>query len=37
VVTDNQYRSQFLDPMVADLTVTLRARDRYRADTAGRR
>jgi MFS family permease len=31
VVTDTQYRSQFLDPMVADLRATLVARNRYRA------
>ena len=31
VVTDTQYRSQFLDPMLADLRTTLRARNRYRA------
>jgi hypothetical protein len=37
VVTDTQYRAQFLDPMVADLTVTLQARGRYRADAGGRR
>ncbi|MBU3750941.1 MAG: hypothetical protein FGM52_10910, partial [Mycobacterium sp.] len=31
VVTDTQYRSQFLDPMVSDLRTTLVARNRYRA------
>lgn len=31
VVTDNQYRAQFLDPMMADLRTTLVARNRYRA------
>jgi hypothetical protein len=31
VVTDTQYRSQFLDPMLADLRATLVARNRYRA------
>jgi hypothetical protein len=31
VVTDTQYRAQFLDPMVADLRTTLLARNRYRA------
>lgn len=31
VVTDTQYRAQFLDPMLADLRLTLRARNRYRA------
>jgi hypothetical protein len=31
VVTDTQYRAQFLDPMLADLRTTLRARNRYRA------
>jgi hypothetical protein len=30
VVTDNQYRAQFLDPMIADLRTTLVARNRYR-------
>jgi len=30
-VTDNQYRAQFLDPMLDDLRVTMRARARYRA------
>lgn len=29
-VTDTQYRSQFLDPMLEDLRVTLLARNRYR-------
>jgi hypothetical protein len=31
VVTDTQYRSQVLDPMLADLRATLVARNRYRA------
>jgi hypothetical protein len=31
VVTDTQYRSQFLDPMLADLRATLVARNRCRA------
>lgn len=31
VVTDTQYRVQFLDPMLADLRTTLLARNRYRA------
>jgi hypothetical protein len=31
VVTDTQYRAQFLDPMLADLRATLRARNRYRS------
>lgn len=31
VVTDTQYRAQFLEPMLADVRVTLRARNRYRA------
>jgi len=31
VVTDIQYRAQFLDPMLADLRTTLRARNRYRS------
>jgi hypothetical protein len=31
VVTDTQYRAQFLDPMLADLRTTLRARNRYRS------
>lgn len=31
VVTDTQYRAQFLDPMLADLRTTLLARNRYRA------
>ena len=31
VVTDTQYRAQFLDPMVSDLQTTLVARNRYRA------
>lgn len=35
VVTDSQYRVQFLDPMLADLRTTLRARDRYRASQWG--
>ena len=35
VVTDTQYRAQFLDPMLADLRLTLRARNRYRASQQG--
>jgi hypothetical protein len=31
VVTDVQYRAQFLDPMLADLRTTMLARNRYRA------
>jgi hypothetical protein len=31
VVTDTQYRTQFLDSMLADLRTTLLARDRYHA------
>lgn len=31
VVTDTQYRAQFLDPMLADLRTTLLARNRYHA------
>ena len=30
-VTDAQYRAQFLDPMLENLRVTLRARARYRS------
>lgn len=30
VVTDTQYRAQFLDPMLADVRTTLVARNRYR-------
>ena len=36
VVTDTQYRAQFLDPMLANLRLTLRARNRYRASQHGR-
>jgi hypothetical protein len=31
VVTDGQYRAQFLDPMLADLRTTILARNRYHA------
>lgn len=31
VVTDNEYRAQFLDPMLADLRTTVLARNRYHA------
>jgi hypothetical protein len=30
-VTDKEYRAQFLDPLLADLRLTLVARDRYRS------
>jgi hypothetical protein len=33
-VGDKQYRSQFLDPLIDDLRLTLVARDRYRTLTA---
>jgi hypothetical protein len=35
-VTDKEYRSQFLDPLLADLRLTLVARDRYRTTRQGR-
>jgi len=35
-VTDKEYRSQFLDPLLEDLRVTLVARDRYRSTPQGR-
>ncbi len=35
-VTDKEYRTQFLDPLVDDLRLTLVARDRYRTATAAR-
>lgn len=35
VVTDTQYRAQFLDPMIADIRTTLLARNRYRASQWG--
>ena len=35
-VTDKEYRAQFLDPLLADVRVTLAARDRYRTATADR-
>jgi hypothetical protein len=35
VVTDTQYRAQFLDPMLADLRTTMLARNRYRASQWG--
>lgn len=33
-VADKEYRTQFLDPLIEDLRVTLVARDRYRTVTA---
>jgi hypothetical protein len=30
-VTDKEYRSQFLDPLLDDVRLTLVARDRYRS------
>ena len=33
-VGDREYRSQFLDPLIEDLRLTLMARNRYRAATA---
>jgi hypothetical protein len=36
VVSDKEYRSQFLDPLIDDLRLTLVARDRYRTATATR-
>ena len=35
-VTDKEYRSQFLDPLIEDLRLTLVARDRYRASLPAR-
>jgi hypothetical protein len=35
-VTDKEYRAQFLDPLLADLRLTLAARDRYRSARPGR-
>jgi hypothetical protein len=35
-VTDKEYRSQFLDPLLDDLRLTLVARDRYRSARRGR-
>lgn len=35
VVTDTEYRSQFLDPMLADLRTTVLARNRYHASEWG--
>ncbi|EHB53477.1 hypothetical protein MycrhDRAFT_3940 [Mycolicibacterium rhodesiae JS60] len=35
-VTDKEYRAQFLDPLLADLRLTLVARDRYRSSHRGR-
>ena len=35
-VTDKEYRSQFLDPLLDDLRLTLVARDRYRSTRQGR-
>lgn len=34
-VSDREYRSQFLDPLIDDLRLTLVARNRYRAAAAG--
>jgi len=34
-VSDGEYRSHFLDPLIDDLRLTLVARNRYRAATAG--
>lgn len=34
-VGDGEYRSHFLDPLIDDLRLTLVARNRYRASTAG--
>lgn len=34
-VTDDEQRQRFLDPLLDDLRLTLVARDRYRASTAG--
>src|SRR5262249_21732304 len=34
-VGDREYRSQFVDPLIEDLRLTLLARNRYRAATAG--
>jgi hypothetical protein len=35
-VSDKEYRTQFLDPLLADLQLTLVARDRYRSSRPGR-
>ncbi len=35
-VSDKEYRERFIDPLLADLRVTLVARDRYRTATAAR-
>ncbi|MEZ0355640.1 hypothetical protein [Mycobacterium sp. SA01] len=35
-VTDKEYRAQFLDPLLAELRLTLVARDRYRSSRRGR-
>ncbi|MCV7344032.1 hypothetical protein [Mycolicibacterium rhodesiae] len=35
-VTDKEYRAQFLDPLLAELRLTLVARDRYRSSRPGR-
>lgn len=35
-VTDKEYRSQFLDPLLDNLRLTLVARDRYRSSRRGR-
>ncbi|KDE97386.1 membrane protein [Mycolicibacterium aromaticivorans JS19b1 = JCM 16368] len=35
-VTDKEYRAQFLDPLLAELRLTLVARDRYRSARRGR-
>ena len=37
VVSDTEYRVQFVDPLIDDLRLTLVARDRYRTATAERR
>ncbi|MBI3691054.1 MAG: hypothetical protein HY239_10490 [Mycolicibacterium aromaticivorans] len=35
-VTDKEYRAQFLDPLLAELRITLVARDRYRSSRRNR-
>jgi hypothetical protein len=35
-VGDGEYRSQFLDPLIDDLHLTLVARNRYRAAVSAR-
>jgi hypothetical protein len=32
-VSDAEYRTRFFDPLIDDVQLTLRARDRYRAAT----